>query len=413
MVVCDLLMPRYNGYQVCRTLRAQASMLGDLKIIVTAASTYTSDRMNALEAGASAYLVKPVKFAELTRILDELTSGTTMLRSPTAATHAPMVPTMNANAQLIGRPPKMKFWGVRGSIATPGPSTVGYGGNTSCVEVRADGEIIILDAGTGIRQLGRSMMSEFKGQSINLTLLVSHTHWDHIQGFPFFIPAYNPNNKIRIIGYEGASSGLKGTLSSQMESPYFPVSMQEMPSHLQVEELKDFQFQIGSVTVKAAFLNHPGICVGYRIYTSGGSIAYLPDNEPYSRLHTVSGDQSTKSYEALSYAQKQDEKLIEFIQGADILIMDSQYDDSEYRSHIGWGHGCVDDVVAIAVIAKVKKLFLFHHDPDHDDEQVAKMEQWAKELVMIHGEELEVAAAREGVEVVLDRVVRPDYLGLP
>jgi len=412
LVICDLLMPRFNGYQVCRALRAQRTLFANLKIIVTSTSSYSSDRLNALDAGADAFLVEPLKAATVMKVIAELAlpAGAPKEAGQGPAANRQPVTGVNPGAHLIGRPPTLKFWGVRGSIATPGPGTVQYGGNTSCVEIRADGEIIVLDAGTGIRQLGRSLMAEFKGQSINLTLLISHTHWDHIQGFPFFIPAYLPQNKIRIIGYEGASSGLIGTLSSQMESPYFPVSMQQLPSNLQIEELKDFLFHIGGVTVTATFLNHPGITVGYRIHTSGGSVVYLPDNEPYSRLHTVSGDQSPKSYEALSYAQKQDAKLIEFIQGADILIMDSQYDDTEYRSHIGWGHGCVDDVVAIAVIAKVKKLFLFHHDPDHDDQQITKMVEWARELVMIHGEQLEVDAAREGVELVLAQSIAQSYL---
>src|SRR5881396_4165249 len=124
---------------------------------------------------------------------------------------------------------RLKFWGVRGSIPTPGPSTVQYGGNTSCVEIRADGEIIILDAGSGIRRLGLALAQEFKDQSLNLTLLITHTHWDHIQGFPFFVPAYDPQNKLRILGYEGAKKGLYSTLTHQMESPYFPVSLQHVP----------------------------------------------------------------------------------------------------------------------------------------------------------------------------------------
>src|ERR1700760_1773379 len=134
---------------------------------------------------------------------------------------------------------RFKFWGVRGSIPTPGPDTVHYGGNTSCIEVRADDEIIILDAGTGIRPLGLALVEEFKEKPLNITLLISHTHWDHIQGFPFFLPAYNASNKLRILGYEGARAGLATTFAGQMESPYFPIALQQMPGHIMINELKE------------------------------------------------------------------------------------------------------------------------------------------------------------------------------
>ena len=139
----------------------------------------------------------------------------------------------------------VKFWGVRGSIPTPGQSTVFFGGNTSCVEVRADGEIIILDAGSGIRLLGESLAAEFQGQPIEMTLLITHTHWDHIQGFPFFLPAYDARNRVHILGYEGARDGLAATLAGQMESPYFPIALKQMPGNIVIEELKEMNFKVG------------------------------------------------------------------------------------------------------------------------------------------------------------------------
>ena len=290
---------------------------------------------------------------------------------------------------------RFKFWGVRGSIPTPGVGTVHYGGNTSCIEVRADGEIIILDAGTGIRPLGLSLVEEFKGQPLNITLLISHTHWDHIQGFPFFLPAYNAANKLRILGYEGARAGLATTFAGQMESPYFPIALQQMPGHIAINELKELKFPLGKVRVQACFLNHPGICVGYRLFTSGGSVAYLPDNEPYGHRHFPDEGESTDKTPVL------ERELIEFISGADALILDSQYDDEEYEKHISWGHGCVRDSVALALKAKVKKLYLFHHDPNHDDEKVTSMLNEARRIVAEQGADLIVEAAREGEEVVL------------
>jgi len=288
---------------------------------------------------------------------------------------------------------QITFWGVRGSVPTPGPATVRYGGNTSCVEVRADGQIIVLDAGTGIRPLGLALAREFDGEPINLTVLITHTHWDHIQGFPFFLPAYQPKNTIRVLGYEGARKGLAGTLAGQMESPYFPIALQEMPGNVVIEELQSFSFQLGLIHATAATVNHPGIAVGYRLATSGGVIAYLPDNEPFQELSAAG---------AQDQADLQNGKLIEFIRDADVLIIDSQYDSEEYSHHIGWGHGCVDDVVHLAILANVKRLYLFHHDPGHDDERIDAMLAHAR--AEARGSIMEVFAATEGEVLTLKRL---------
>ena len=404
VVICDLLMPRSNGFQVCRSIREKGYSFPQPRIIVTTASSYPTDRLNAFEAGADEFIVKPIQPAGLLALLESLTqpgTETEIIRNRTVRRP------INKNADAIKHDvpmvedgqAKVRFWGVRGSIATPGPDTAYYGGNTTCIEVRADGEIIILDAGTGIRPLGLRLINEFKSKPMRATVLLTHTHWDHIQGFPFFIPAYNPKNQLRILGYEGARRGLQTTLSSQMESPYFPISMQEMPGNIECLELKDLEFNVGKVKVQAKFVNHPGICVGYRLNTSRGSIVFIPDNEPYVRLKANPGKLGPKEHaEALEFARQQDQKLIDFIRGADVLIMDSQYDAAEYPRHVGWGHTCVDDTVAFAMSAGVKKLFLFHHDPGHDDEHIGHMEAQARDLVRRQDGTLEVEAAREGLE---------------
>jgi phosphoribosyl 1,2-cyclic phosphodiesterase/ActR/RegA family two-component response regulator len=389
VVVCDLLMPRTNGFQVCRTLRAKVDLFPKTKIIVTTSSGYDSDRINALQAGADEYLLKPLKPGQLLKILEAFkVDGEAGPTGPSA--------TVSAEEEV-----RLRFWGVRGSIPTPGPSTVYFGGNTSCVEVRAHGQLMILDAGTGIRSLGLSLAEEFKDQPIELTLLITHTHWDHIQGFPFFPVAYNPKNTIRVLAFEGARKSLEATLSSQMESPYFPISMQQMPGNITIEELKDKQFAVGPVKVEAMFTNHPGICACYKLITRAGAIVYIPDNELLQRLRASKAETTAEKREATEFARARDEKLRDFIRGAEVVMMDCQYDCDEYPRYVGWGHSCVDDSVTLAVEAGVKQFFLFHHDPSHNDKKIATMVEEARELAARLGGKFPIDAAREGLEIVL------------
>ena len=384
VVLCDLLMPRVNGFKVCQELRADAS-LRQTSIVVTSGRNFEADRRAAMEAGADDFLAKPVDASQLVAALSRFDTNDV----PPPPEKPQEIPTR------ISGTPRLKFWGVRGSTPAPGPGTVEYGGNTSCVEIRAKGELIILDAGTGLRLLGRQLAEEFKDQPLGLTILLSHTHWDHIQGLPFFQPVYQPQNRVRILGYEGARHGLTNVLSSQMENPFFPVTLRELPANLQIEELKDLKFSIGRVRVEACFANHPGICVGYRLFTGESSIAYFPDNEP----HFIANDVDQKA--AAEYVQGQERRMISFLRGVDILIMDAQYDREEYAKHIGWGHACIDDVVALALKAEVKKLFLFHHDPDHDDAKITAMAAHARNLVKEQNGKLQVEAAREGLTIEL------------
>jgi len=391
LILCDLLMPKSNGFEVCRSIREK---LQPTKIIVVSGRDYGVDRTSALEAGADEYLFKPITWELLSSTIDRLLP------------EIPRRPEPKSMPERESVPARIRLWGVRGSIPVPGKGTVRYGGNTSCVEVRADGEIIILDAGSGIRLLGLALDKEFGPRSMKLTLLISHTHWDHIQGLPFFSPAYNQKNLIRVLGYEGARAGLAKILASQMETPFFPVSLRQLPSHLAIEELKEMKFRVGNVEVRSKFANHPGICVGYRLATSSGSIAYFPDNEPYEalKLQLASRDGISEE-EARDFAAAERAKLIDFLEDCDVALMDTQYTGEEYAKHIGWGHSSVDSVVSLALDANIGKLVLFHHDPNHDDAMIDKIVEHARALVAKSGKPLDVEGAQEGTEILLEQKV--------
>ena len=388
VILCDLLMPKTTGFQVCRAGRQQ---LPPARIIVFSGRDYGVDRQSAMDAGADEYLIKPLTHAQLMEAIDRV------LPEPPDKPRK-----MSATPQFITPATRIKFWGVRGSIPVPGSGTVRYGGNTTCVEVRADGEIIILDAGSGIRPLGIALEKEFRDRPMKLTLLVTHSHWDHIQGLPFFQPAYEPKNEVRILGYEGARAGLASILAGQMETPYFPINLSDMPGNIAIEELRDMEFSLGRVRVQAKFLNHPGVCVGYRLFTSTGSMAFLPDNEPYEMLKMKQADRDgLDRAKAREFAAAERQKLVEFLRNADLLMIDSQYTDDEYEEHVGWGHGSLSSVVSLALDANVRKLSLFHHDPAHDDAMIDEMVESARHLVVESGKSLEIDAAREGAEVWL------------
>ena len=302
-------------------------------------------------------------------------------------------------------PVRIKFWGTRGSIAVPGDATLRYGGNTTCVTVRANDEIIVLDAGSGIRPLGIDLEKEFGTQPIKLSLLVTHAHWDHIQGLPFFKPAYDSKNEISIFGFDETGATFRQILAEPMKSPFFPIAMRELSGKIAIKKLNEMTFSVGTVQVCAAFVNHPGGCAGYRLNTSAGSVAFLPDHEPYEfflhspRANNMSPEQAKKT------AANDRAGLVQFLHGSDILILDAQYTDEEYEKYIGWGHGSVSSAVSLALDAEVHRLVLFHHDPNHDDQMVDKMVKEARLQATKSGKSLEIEAAREGAEILVESKV--------
>jgi len=293
---------------------------------------------------------------------------------------------------------RVRFWGTRGSIAVPGPGTNHFGGNTSCVELVTDaGGLLIFDCGTGARQLAGALMA--RGGAVDANILLGHTHWDHIQGFPFFTPAFVKGNTVAIHGPEGSRGSLHEVLAGQMEFTYFPVDLTQLPAAITYHDLTEGLHAIGGARVAAQYLNHPAMTVGYRVEVDGASIVYLVDHEPFSdelwRAGSAPGRIESMLHEG-------DRRHARFMADADLVIHDAQYTPEEYPAKKTWGHSTYDYVVQVAAAAGVKRVALTHHDPGHDDAFVAEIERRARALAERQGTGLDVFCAYEGCEILLE-----------
>jgi CheY-like chemotaxis protein len=289
----------------------------------------------------------------------------------------------------------LRFWGTRGSIATPGPATNRFGGNTSCVEVVTDaGQRLIFDCGTGARPLGVWLMTR-EPKPITATILLSHTHWDHIQGFPFFAPLFVPGNRFTVCGPQGASRSLPEVLAGQMEYTYFPVELKQLGADIQYRDLTEGTHDFDGVRVYTRFLNHPAAALGYRVEADGVSLLYLCDHEPYWESLWQS-DREPGNLESILHSG--DRQHAGFMQNADVVIHDAQYTPEEYPAKRNWGHSTYSYVTQMAAAAGVKRLFLTHHDPAHDDEFLSALEERAREMARSLQSRIKVSCAYEGCE---------------
>lgn len=293
----------------------------------------------------------------------------------------------------------VKFFGTRGSLAKPGFTTLRYGGNTSCVEVRTDdGTLIILDCGTGAHGLGQALVA---GGPVQGNLLITHTHWDHIQGFPFFTPLFIPGNQWNVYAPRGLGSRLEDVLAGQMEYTYFPVTIQQLGATMAYHDLIEGDFNLGNVCVHARYMNHPAPTLGYRLEVGGVVMVYAADHEPHSQhVHELTS----------LPVHREDLRHIEFLSGADLVIHDAQYTADEYPEKVGWGHTSMEKAVEFAMAAGVKRLAIYHHDPLRDDDTLARLIDEHRQFVAAHGSDLDVFAATEGqtIELPEQEVVAPN-----
>lgn len=292
---------------------------------------------------------------------------------------------------------KIKFWGVRGSIPTPGPNTVKYGGNTTCLEIRTDdNDLIILDAGTGIHALAQALLKEMP---VNAHIFITHTHWDHIQGLPFFVPIFIPKNQIKIYGGLDpvTNEPINRALSVQLQYSFFPIREAQLKAHMDYLTIKAQEpITIGAAKITPIVLSHPVLNFGYRIDCDGRSLFFTGDYEPQINIY----DPLDEEYaEFQSFVDAKRQEVILAMQGVDALIIDSSYTSAEYASKQGWGHGTYDSAIKLAADAQVKKLFFTHHEPTRSD---AELDAIYETLLSNHPEAgFELLLAQEGIEVTL------------
>ena len=358
-VISDVIMPEMDGFELCREIRSRPD-LASIKIIMCSSKSYDFDRRRAKELGADGYIVKPIQRATLPGLI----------------------------AEILSEKVTVCYWGVHGTLPVPGPGSLRYGGNTPCVSIEVNGEPLhVFDCGSGIKQLSDHLAAR-KVQRLSARVFISHTHWDHINTIPFFGPLYVRGNQIEVFGPYQGDLTIERAIAAQMESVYFPVTIREFGARLVFRDLREESLDFGAVRIDTILLKHPGYCLGYRFSCHGRSVCYITDNELYLR---------TDPRYDLAYV----ERLANFVRGADLLITDTTYRDHEYASKVDWGHSCVSEVADLAARAKVKRLHLFHHDPDQTDDDIDLKLNETREALDRLGSNVVCEAPSEGLKLVL------------
>lgn len=298
----------------------------------------------------------------------------------------------------------IRFWGVRGSYTAPFKTHLEVGGNTPCVEINVDGHVLICDAGTGIIPLGNKLISDDKHKE--LLILLSHFHWDHISGLPFFVPAFYSKYNISFFGPADSKEIIKKYIDDQMKAPYFPVGTEEWMAKISYLDPKQKKLNYGSMEISYCNAHHPGITYGYKIKVKNKTIIYIPDNECLFLDKAIKEkmmgftEEETTLFTDMNREEYQAE--VKAIANTDILIHDAQYTPRDYKKKKGWGHSCYIDVVNMAIDAKVKNLFLFSHDPNNDDEMVSTIHRECQKIIAEKKSSLKCHIAKEVLEISLD-----------
>jgi phosphoribosyl 1,2-cyclic phosphodiesterase len=327
-------------------------------------------------------------------------SGFSLLRKKKAII-GPTTSSKN-NKRHQGSSMKFKFWGVRGSIPSPGPRTARYGGNTTCIEVRTDNDtLIILDGGTGLFSLAQSLIQN-RSKPIHANIFITHSHWDHIHGLPFFTPLFIRDSRVRLHGVTDpvTGNGIEHVMGVQLQNSYFPVSETQMDATIEYQTLDIGQaIEVGDATIHNVVMNHPVTDLGYRIECNGRSLFFTGDHEPHYNIHPA-GHPEHQAYQR--WMDQRNAAIDAVVQGIDALIVDCSYTREEYPAKQGWGHGTFDSAFAMALRCGVKALYCTHHEPTRSDDELEAVfaEVMTRHAPLLNG--LQVFLAYEGMEVELN-----------
>jgi CheY-like chemotaxis protein len=395
LIILDIMMPKLHGIDVLRAISQRRPAPDDpapsdnsiaAGVIVSSGRDFKPDVDQAMELGAFAFLAKPFHLKELADLIERFFSqkgpGIAPLRAPVAAA-ARYAPALDLSGG------HWKLWGTRGSIPVTGSRYARHGGNTSCLEVCRGEEVVIFDAGSGIRDLGMELLARPQRR---ITLVIGHTHWDHIQGFPFFAPAYVPGFHIDIYGAPGFGKDLESIFRGQLDRDYFPVEMVSMAADLAFHRLEENPVSFGDISVGWEFMNHPGATIGFRIEVAGRRLAYITDNE-FLRGYTGRPHDITKDSRLAEPARK----TIELVAGADLLIAEAQYTNDEYPAKVGWGHSSVSNACILAREAGVRRWIVTHHDPMHDDPTLQDKLDLTRQILRDMNCDIDVTHAFDGM----------------
>ncbi len=354
LLVLDLMMPKLTGMDVLKRLRANADTQ-DLPVIISTAKDFSTELKFVRALGVLDVIIKPFDPELLVRKADAFFSGTWPAEEQAKPGEAgpKYVPVLDTTR------PHIRLWGTRGSIPVSGPRYAQHGGNTSCMEYAFGQERILFDAGSGLREAGMSFLS---GGPRHIHLFITHTHWDHIQGFPFFLPIYVPGYEITIYGERGFGKNLEALLCGQLDRDYFPVEREDLKAKLNFVFLDDNPVEVAGARITREFTHHPGATVAFKIEHHGKKVAYVPDNE-FLQGYTGPPADLVRGNPIVDPHQP----LLDFLQGVDVLLHEAQYRPDEYPNRIGWGHSNLANACALARITGVAKWIIIHHDPNHDD----------------------------------------------
>lgn len=357
LMVCDLMMPVVNGFEVCRRVRADDSFTG-MRIVIASAKAYEADREKARQVGADGYIVKPFTMKKFNTVVDTLGSM------------------------------RLSAWGVRGTLPMPQEGYIHYGGNTSCYSLQFSPQRhLVFDAGSGIKCFGDELLNS-GNMRVTADLFITHPHWDHISAFPFLKSLYIPGNQVRVHGAAQDHIGFEELMVAQMDGTYFPVTVREFGAHVTFHEIAEQEIQLDGVRVRSMLLKHPGHCLGYRVDYHGRSFCYITDNELYP------ADSEFADEEFMH-------KLADFCRGANVLVHDCTYFDEEYATKVHWGHSSLSEVCRLAHLAEAERLWIHHHDPDQNDDDIARKLDFCGEKLRELGSQTAAVLPREGLcEVV-------------